>query len=214
MALIGPGATAQADTDVRPLLEGASEFEFIELLNPLSDDFAIQVAQDVPVNAPMNVGRDINGRMFSESELSQSYGLTKNRDFQAKKHISNSVIIKSGQTLRLKGSEAQVAIRQLVDEIMQREGNTRLMPDPNLRREVEERVIIRRGSIQELMDNAFTSPRQQATEAINQSNEVEDESVEFPDLERPVREDASGGGDAGTDDSAPQKRSPGRPKKA
>lgn len=220
MALVGPGSVPQAATDVRPLLDGASEYEYVEVLNPLTDDFAVQVAQDIAVNAPFNISKDISGKTAqmtnTEQDVRQIYGLgLKNPEFPAKKHISNSVIIKSGQTLRLKGSEAQVAVRQIVNELMQREGNARLLSDPTLRREAEQRVIQGRGSIQELMGaTSFVSPQQQATEAINRSNEVQNEpTVEFPELERPIEENAVRSGSAGTDNSPSEKRSPGRPKK-
>lgn len=222
MGLVGPGATPQVATDARSLLDGANEYEYVEVLNPLTDDFAVQVAQDIAVNAPFNIGRDPSGKTSqmtnTEQDVRQIYGLgLKNPDFQAKKHISNSVIIKSGQTLRLKGSEAQVAVRQIVNELMQREGNARLLSDPTLRREAEERVVQGRGTIQELMGaTSFVSPQQQATEAINRSNEVHDEpTVEFPDLDS---QEDPGIGEASRstegNNSAPEKRSPGRPKKA
>lgn len=217
MPVVGPGSVPQAQTDVRPLLDGASEYEYIDVHNPLTDDFAVQVAQDIPVNAPLTINKDASGRISqitnTEQDVRQVYGLNlKNPDFQSKNHISNTVIIKSGQTLKLKGNEAQVAVRQIVNELMQREGNARLLSDPSLRRIAEERVVMGRGSIQELMERSFETPRQQATEAINQSNEVHDEP-EFPGLNQPIEENADGSGDVGTDNPAQEKRSPGRPKK-
>ena len=53
--VIGPGAQQDIPTDVKPLLEGASEYEYVTILNPLSVDFAVRVAQDVPVNAPVEI---------------------------------------------------------------------------------------------------------------------------------------------------------------
>lgn len=220
MALVGPGSVPAAATDIHSLLDGASEYEYVEVLNPLTDDFAVQVAQDIATSAPFNIGKDTSGKTnqmtHTEQDVRQVYGLDlKNREFPSKQHISNSVIIKSGQTLRLKGSEAQVAVRQIVNEMMQREGNARLLSDPTLRREAEQRVIQGRGTIQELMGATnFATPQQQATEAINRSNEVPNESTEFPELERPTQEDGAGGDTMGADSPAPEKRSPGRPKKA
>lgn len=191
MAIIGPGAQQDAATDVKPLLEGASEYEYVTILNPLTDDFAIRVAQDVPVNMPMDI-RSGTATTQSASDVRNNYGLDlKNPDFQGRKHIENNTVIKAGGTINLKGSEAQVAVRQLVNEILQREGNKRLMADPSLRREVEERIVSGRGSMQDIMDGALKSPRTQIDEAIKQSNEVEHEP--FPGLGEPTAPPASEG---------------------
>lgn len=223
MTVVGPGATPQVNNDVRPLLDGVTEYEYITVLNPLTDDFAVQVAQDIPVNVPFNIAQDTSGKVSqvtnSEQDVRQVYGLNlKNPDFQAKKHISNSVIIRSGETLNLKGNEAQVAVRQIVNELMQREGNSRLLSDPNLRREAEQRVIVSRGSIQSLMDSNLQTPRDQINQAIKQSNEVQNgEEAEFPGLsepEGPAQETPARVTDSGAEDLSSEKRSPGRPKKA
>lgn len=216
MGLVGPGATPQITTDVKPTLDGASEYEFITLLNPLTDDFAIQVAQDVPVNMPFEIRKDgaTSTITNTEADARQVYGLSlKNPDFQSRKHISNVTVIKAGQTVNLKGDAAQVAVRQLVNEIGQREGKTRLLADPTVRKEIEDRIIITRGSIQDLMDGNIRSVREQATEAINRSNEVTNEQ-EFPELNRTADSTPERGDNLGADSTAPEKRSVGRPKKA
>lgn len=219
MGLVGPGAQQDIPTDIKPVLEGASEFEFVTILNPLTDDFAVRVAQDVPVNMPFNIGRDGTGKTsqttLSERDAAQTYGLAlKNPDFQGRKHITNDTIIKSGETINLKGNEAQVAVRQLVNEIMQREGNKRLLADPTLRAQVEERIIIARGSIQDLMDGRLTTPRNQADEAIKRSNEVKNEQP-TPRIDRDTStEVADPSTDGGTDIVQQERRGPGRPKKA
>lgn len=219
MAIIGPGAQQEVATDIKPALDGASEYEYITLFNPLSDDFAVRVAQDIPVNLPFSIGKDLSGKTAqttnSERDAAQTYGLSlKNPDFVGRKHIVNDTIIKAGGTINLKGNEAQVAVRQLVNEIMQREGNTRLMSDPVLRAEVESRVIRNRGNIQELMDASFVTPSQQATTAINRSNEVINEDPTLPGLEEDTDADNSRGAEVETsasiDQSSPSRV--GRPK--
>lgn len=218
MAIVGPGTQSQVTEDPQSLLAGASEYEYITLLNPLTDDFAIMVAQDIPVNMPFSISKDTSGRTaqttFTERDVAQTYGLSlKNPDFIGRKHISNSVIVLAGQTINLKGNEAQVALRQIVNELMQREGNTRLMSDPTLRREAEQRVIQKRGSIQDLMDTSLQSPQSQMNEAIRRSNEVQNDQS-FPGLSQSATETApTGSGDSGTESQPQERRSPGRPKK-
>jgi len=186
MALVGPGATQQDETAPTPTLEGASEYEYVTILNPLPDDFAIRVAQDIPVNMPFMPGKDLSGQVSqltnTEQDVRQVYGLNlKNPDFKARKHVVNDTVIKAGQTINLKGNEAQVAVRQLVNEILQREGKRRLMADPHLRREVEDRIIKHRGTVQDLMDRNIQSTRSQIDQAITQSNEAQNETA-FPGL--------------------------------
>lgn len=218
MPVVGPGSQQAVATDVKPLLEGASEYEYITILNPLTDDFAVRVAQDVPVNMPINIQAK-TAMTQTGNDVVRGYGLDlKNPDFQSRKHIFNDTIIKAGQTVNLKGNEAQVAVRQIVNEMMQREGESRKMADPELRREYEEKVIVSRGSIQELMDGTLRTPRNQIDEAINKSNEVNDgQEVEFPGLaERAAGAEETPAGSPGTGTNyIPQvKRAPGRPAKA
>lgn len=215
MSIVGPGAVKDEAVEIQATLDGASEYEFVTILNPLTDDFAAKVAQDIPVNMPFNIGRDPTGKTaqttIDEQSAAQTYGLSlRNPDFKGRKHIENYVIIKAGQTLRVRGDNAQVVVRQLVNEIAQREGKKRLLADPTVRKEIEDRVIQDRGSMQDLMGNIQT-PRKQIDEALNNSNEEEDE--EFPELVRPVEGNATGSRDTGHSDTAPQKRAVGRPKK-
>lgn len=215
MAIVGPGSVQQNVVVEGATLDGASEYEFVEILNPLSDDFAIAVAQSRPVNLPFKLRNPTPG-VQNESDLSRNFALTlKNPDhtqFASRAHIQNTTVIKSGATLRLPGNEAQVAVRQLVNEILQREGNRRLLADPALRKVVEDRIIIRRGSIQDLMDGKFKTAQSQIQEAINRSNEVQDEP--FPGLRNvPTTEDATGSADIGSVNNPPQKRTAGRPKR-
>jgi len=218
MAVVGPGAAPQKTEDPLPLLDRASGLEYVVLLNPLSDDFAVRVAQDIPVNAPFNIGKDTSGKVsqltHTEQDARQVYGLDlKNSDFKGRKHIQIDTVIEAGKTKVFKGNEAQTAIRQLVNEILQREGKKRLMADPNLRNEVEARIIQGRGPIQELMDQSLRTPVSQIDEAISRRNEVDNEpSSGFPgsgeENSGPTAEDidlAEGGGN--------QRKPVGRPKK-
>lgn len=214
MAVVGPGAQQQAVEDVKPLLEGVTEYEYVTILNPLSDDFAVRVAQDIPVNMPATI-RNGTGLIQTGQDVVRNYGLDiKNPEFRGRKSIITDTVIKAGQTINLKGNEAQVAVKQLVNEVLQREGNKRLLADPNLRREVEERIVVGRGMVQDLMDRNLQTPSAQIDDAIKRSNEVQDEQP-FPQLaNRPTDEDTAGGDNSGAESRPQERRSPGRPKKA
>lgn len=216
MAVIGPGSQQEA-VSVKPLLDGASEYEYVTVLNPLTDDFAVRVAQDVPVNAPFPIGKDTSGKVSqltnTDADARQVYGLNlKNPDFKGRKHIVNDTVIKAGQTKNFKGNEAQVAVKQLVDEVLQRGSKKRLMSDPVLRREIEEKIVVRRGSINDLMEDNFRSTRTQLDEAISKSNEPQDEEA-FPGLKQADQSSEAGANDGQSGDGSPQKRV-GRTKKA
>jgi hypothetical protein len=213
MALVGPGSQQPVTEDVHPLLEGASEYEYVTILNPLSDDFAVRVAQDVPVNLPLQI-RKGTGLIQNGGDVVRNYGLDlKNPEFKARKSIFSDVIIKSGRTKTFKGSEAQVAVRQLVNEILQRRGQKRLMADPTLRRQVEEEIVQERGNMQSLMDEKPRTPSAQIDAALTKLNEAEDEQP-FPTItNRPTSGDAEEGGDGDGASVQQERRSPGRPKK-
>lgn len=186
MALVGPGAIKQNEVAPDPSLKGASEQEYVEILNPLTDDFMVQVAQDVPVNMPFQVRHDESGRVQylskNESDVRTNYGLNlKNPDHTGRKQIYNNTVIPAGKSKIFRGNEAQVVVKQIVNEILQRRGKNgrRLISDPVQRREIEDEIIVRRGFVQELMDSNFQSERAQTTQAINKANEVTDE---FPGL--------------------------------
>lgn len=204
MALVGPGAHKQQETSPEPLLSKASEFEYVTILNPLTDDFQVRVAQDVPVNMPFEV-RDKTAMVQSERDITAQYGLgLKNPDHQAKKYIYNEAIIPAGRTMNFKGNEAQVVVTQLVNEILQREGRKRFLADPNVRLEVENRIVIARGSVQDILDRTLQTPSQQIATAIDNSNTVATEAPAFADL---VTETES------TDEQKPTQRR-GRPPRA
>ena len=194
MTIVGPGSVPEEQIAPPATLDGASEFEYVTILNPLTDDFAIQVAQSKPVDLPFKINKDARtaGITTSEKDVAQVYGFQlKNPDFTSRRHLLNRTIIKSGKTINLRGDDAQVAVRQLVNEIIQREGNTLHQADPNVRAEVESRIIIARGSIEELMDSGLKSTTTVINETIDKSNEVQDEGT-FANLNSPEAETIRG----------------------
>lgn len=211
MGVVGPGAQQAIATDIKPMLDGASELEVITVFNPLTDDFAVRVAQDVPVNMQYTA-KTQDGQIVNESQLNMVYGAPlRNRDFQAKKHITMDTVIRAGETHNFRGNEAQVAVRQIVNELMQREGNGKLLSDPTLRSQAEARVVKGRRSIQDIMDSNIQTPRAQVDAAIAKSNEVVDDPRLGRDTSTEVRET---GEDSGADSVQQERRGPGRPKRA
>lgn len=208
--IVGPGSLQQDTIAPKPMLEGASELEYITILNPLTDDFQVQVAQDVPVNVPFQLSAPTS-MVGDERDIVSQYGLQlKNPEHKARRPIYNTTIIPAGKTMNFKGSDAQVVVRQLVNEYLQREGKDRMLSDPTTRFEVERRIIIRRGSVQDILDERLTTPLQQVNEALNKSNEVTNEP--FPGLGQSTEGIEPGSGIVGNASSTSEKRAPGRPK--
>lgn len=199
----GPGAVTDIETGIKPLLNGASEFEYVDIYNPLPVDFIGVFASSKPVNmpAPVSVAAQVNQITKTEEQVRQNYGLDlRNQDHQAfasKVNIQNKVPIKSGQTIRLLGNEAQVIVRQLVTEILQREGRKLSLADPTARREVEERVIRYRGDAREALGRDLETVPDQL-QSVKEKGQ--DEERPFQDLQttrQPQDDPGNGSGPSG-----------------
>lgn len=209
----GPGSVTESATDVRPLLEDASPLEYIEVLNPLSVDFVAKIGITKPVSASVTISKDINGRQMSEQDILSSYGIgLHNQDVQGRTHVENNIRIGSGKTINLLGDQAKVVVRQLVNEIMSREGRQLFLADPSARRAVEERLIMSRGSVQgDLLGQQATTVREQLEIAVKESN-----NEEFPELREPNESVQEGSVDTGGAEDASSERTdspePAKPK--
>lgn len=187
----GPGAVEQSGESPLPLLEGSTDYEVVELHNPLSVEFRGVVGITRPVNVPFEVRTDgmTSTTTRTAEDVSRNYGLPlKNPDHPAKGHIQQTISIPAGATIRLQGAQAQVIVRQLVNEIMSREGQQLLMADAYARNQIEKRVVMRRSSIQDIMDAPLDIPTQ-ITNAVSKLNE-----------DKPSEEQAFGGRTATPDD--------------
>lgn len=214
MGKAGPGAAIQNDVSPEPTLQGADQFEYVTILNPLTDDFYVMVAQDVPVNVPFEIHKDNTGRTSTvtntEQDARQVYGLSlKNPDHAARKRIYNTAVIPSGRTMNFRGDDAQVVVRQLVNEIMQREDNKRFLADPVKRKEVEDRIIKSRSTID---FNSLRGMRDQVNDVIQNANEVN--NAQFPGLVPRDQETPEVSGNTEDPDPAPAKRATSRPAKS
>lgn len=185
---VGPGTLTQTPEAQPSLLDGITEYEWVDLFNPLSTPFWAQVASSRPVNAPVRVHQTpgLQSGIQTESDLAMGYGLTgfKNPDHPSNTHISHTIKLESGRVRRLPGNEAQVVLRQLVGYLLQIEGKGLKLADPFERRQAEERIIKGKGNIADLMAEQPTSVRDQLQNAVEQSNEDNNraQEVEFPDV--------------------------------
>lgn len=183
----GPGAIEDTGEAPKPMLEGATDYEVVELHNPLAVDFTGIVGITRAVNVPFEIRRDgvTSVSTTTEGDVARTYGLSlKNPDHKAQGHIQQRVVIPSGKTIRLQGAQAQVIVRQLVNEIMAREGNQLLMADGFARNQVEQQVILRRTGINEIMD-APLDVQTQLSNAVDKLNEAPHEEA-FAGLRQPA----------------------------
>lgn len=180
----GPGAIVEQGIAPDPILQGASEYEVVTVFNPLPVDFIGQVGQSKPVNMPFEIRKDGFTQTISNDEnaVRNNYGLNlKNADHPSRLPIVNRILIPSGQTRKLLGNEAQVVVRQLVTEIMQREGKRLMLADPTARYEVEKRIVRGRSTVEDEIGSAPQSVQSQIRESVNKLNEQHNEQ-EFPGL--------------------------------
>lgn len=201
----GPGAIEEQGVAPTPLLEGASEYEVVTVFNPLSVDFIGQVGQSKPVTMPFEVRKDGVTSTITNDEngVRSNYGLNlKNPDHPSKMPIVNKIRIPSGQTINLLGNEAQVIVRQLVNEILQREKRSLMLADPTARREVEMRIVRTRRSVEEAIGAAPQSVQSQLKESVIKLNE-QDNGQEFPGLITDTQRSEQGSGSYG-DETTPR----------
>lgn len=223
---VGPGASPERAEEPKSVLEGISDYNFVEIQNPLTVRFVGQAALTTNINAPMPISanhENAPGLTKNESDIRQIYGFDLRAQAQqsGKTHIINRIPIESGQTIKLLGGEAKVILGQLTSIVMQREGKESLLANMHERRAVEERIVRRIGSLQEELGRAPLSVREQLQTTLNSLNEQpgtqiaqgDDGEQEFPDL-APVgagtdtSQNSSGEAALGT----PKKRGPGRRK--
>lgn len=181
--IAGPGSVEELGIAPTPLLAGATEYEVVTVLNPLPVDFIGVVGQSKPVNMPFQVRKDGVTQTISNDEqaVRANYGLNlKNPDHQARLPIANKVNIPAGETRNLLGNEAQVIVRQLVTEILQRQGKRLMLADPFQRHEVEKQVVRSRRGVEEVLGTPQTvqSQLREGVEKLNAPDERE-----FPSLQ-------------------------------
>lgn len=198
---VGPGSVEQQDIQPDPILQGATEFEWVEILNPMSVDFIGQYGVTRPVNAPVKViqSEGMSTVTKNEGDVARNYGVDlRNPDHPGKADAIVPVEIKSGKTKKMRANDAIPILKQLVDQVMQSEDATAKLADPVSRNKVEKRIVIGRGSMNDLMGEVPTV-EQQFTKALEEKND-EPFGEENPS-ETPVA-------------SEPGRRGPGRPPKA
>lgn len=190
----GPGAIIEQGVSPDPILNGATEYEVVTIFNPLSVDFVGMVGQSKPVSLPFEIRKDGVTQTISNDEnaVRQNYGLNlKNADHPSRMPIVNRITIPSGGTRKLLGNEAQVVVRQLVNEIMQREGKRLMLADPTARNEVEQRIIRDRTSVEDAIGSNPLSVQSQIRQGVEKLNERDNNDQEFPGL-NPITTDNSG----------------------
>jgi hypothetical protein len=172
----------------KSLVDSFTEYDIVEVFNPLGRDFEAKVATSV-INPDAGVDKTI-----------ERLGL-RNNSHPAQNHVVNTVVIPSGQSKKMPGHVARVVVTQLVNEVMQLEGAVKQMGDKVLRIPYEEKVIVDSAKFQQ-SENLITAEErfQRQLNELNKTEEIEVTKDEQPFSQRTesVEEPASG---AGTDRS-------------
>lgn len=179
---VGAGAITEDQARPEPLLDRVSEYHYVKVTNPLPMDFIGKVAQSRQINAPLRI---VDGAQkgIDENTLKAAGLDLKNPDHPQFQHVSVNVAIKSGQTINLRGNEAKVIVRQLVNELMAYEGKTIRQGNPAYRREYEEKIVQGIYDVNDLLGENRQSEDLLIKEALEKENEKA-----FPDLEQSVAE--------------------------
>ena len=178
---VGVGAVQQEQTNPKPTLDGASEYEYVTITNPLPFPFLGKVAQSRPVSAPIRI---VNGADKGVDENSlRAAGLDlRNPDHPSNSHVTNIVRIESGASINLRGDEAQVIVRQLVSEVLSYRNQTLKIGAPTYRKAVEDEVITGRNSIDTLLGGATPTKDELVDEALAKKNTETPEEA-FPQVQ-------------------------------
>jgi hypothetical protein len=198
--VIGPGSVQQS-TYEKPSLDGMGENYYAEILNPLTVTFRGKVASSRPKAVPFDVRiSEMTPTVTrTEDDIRRNYGLDlKNADHTSVQHFTQTIDIPPGATIRLPGNEAQVIIRQLVNIMMDKRGQQILKGDSWARKQVENEIIIKTGT----MDEFFTAQNINVKEVLNRDLNHDAEEEPFPDAVQTSRSTGIGNNAAGGDESA------------
>lgn len=183
LTAVGVGAVSQDQTRPEPTLNGVGEFKYVTLLNPLPIRFTGKVGQTRTINSPMRIGKTQTGASYSENDLVKAGLDLRNSDVQGRAQLTNEITIEPGKTINLRGDEAQVIVRQLVNEVMHYRGQTLHIGSPAYRKKVEDEIIKGVYGIDELLGTPLKSEEEQINQAIAQTN-VPEQEVPFPTLSK------------------------------
>ncbi len=125
----------------KSLLTNLRSHHVVKVFNPLSEDFKWQVARSVSELDTRYVDQTID-KLNLRNDMHPTM-----------KHVSQTVTLPQGKALNLPGDVAQVIVKHLVDEIMNRRGHKSTIGDPDLRREIEEDVILNTEDLRSQLSN-------------------------------------------------------------
>lgn len=133
--VIGPAFQSDA-ADPKSMLATFNAYDIVEVFNPLSKTFRGVVARSIPVNVG-ETARDREMRILYGTDLRNP-----DRNGRNMNHVQQPIEIEAGKSKKLPGDVAKVVATQLINEMMQREGNTNKLADMVQRRTYEERVVL------------------------------------------------------------------------
>jgi hypothetical protein len=120
----------QSNQNQTSLLTNLRSHHVVKVFNPLSRDFTGQVARSVSEVDTRYVDKTIESLRL------------RNDSHPVMKHVTQTITLPQGKSMNLPGDVAQVIVYQLVNEIMGLRGHKATISDPDLRRGVEEEVIL------------------------------------------------------------------------
>lgn len=135
------GATLDGEIQAfdKATLDGIGESFVVEIFNPLSVAFRVKYSRSIPqAFAPTE----------QEKKAAELIGAPLSRPDSLSQTVQY-LLLEPGKTMRLPGNVAQVAVRQLVTEILQRRGQRNKLADGFARKGVEDEIVL---SVKPMMD--------------------------------------------------------------
>lgn len=181
---IGPGSAPPAQAEYIAALEGATQDEVVEILNPMTVDFVGQVGITKTAMMPVRINNPNNTSIKTESDLAAK-GIPGFRNPDKGGgiiHVTQPVPIPAGTTIKQPGNVAQVIAKQLITAIIGVRGDKLRIADPETRRNVEKEIILSRRPMAELFGvGGPITVEEQMSAAIEKANHTAEEAA-FPQL--------------------------------
>jgi hypothetical protein len=196
----------------KSILDSVSEHDVVTVFNPLSDAFIGKVARSVVSSAARQSVQTGNGEADAFVQ-GLNRGIS-NGGHLSMAHVQQQVVLKPGQSVRMPGDIARVIVRQLVKEMMQREGAKRQMADPATFMEYEQRVVLNHENM--LSNLSLESVEERLQRQLDDLNKIPEVAKDVENEQAfPTEQPSSDTGAVARDGEKPvtaARKSPGRPR--
>jgi hypothetical protein len=162
--------------ETKSILDDIREYHIVEVLNPLARPFQWQVGRSgVDPGMPMD-------------SVMEQLGMAGAGGKPQTAHAVQTITLPAGKTFRMPGDLARIVVKHLIDELMQIDGQTKLLSDPTLRLKYEEKIIKNRSDLRSTMSTL--SLQEQLDKELATLNDPDGDNTEDTQVEEEAFPDA------------------------